>query len=93
MNKFLNADNCLSFFFPANNAYKHIFLFTFFLKLKHAPDWHQLQSCADFWLSWKEMFCLTTHSTHFIYGYMVSTCKGPLGEKNHAVTTWATLSE
>ena len=21
---------------------------------------------------WKEMFCLTTHSTHFIYGYMAS---------------------
>ena len=32
----------------------------------------------------EEMFYLTMHSTHFIYGYMV---------KDHSDNTWATLSD
>ena len=37
---------------------------------KHSP-------CCGYWFplslsEWKEMFYLTTHSTHFIYGYMAS---------------------
>ena len=44
----------------------------------------------------KEMFYLTTHSTHFIYGYMVEAYgKGPMRkrERNPATATWATLSD
>ena len=44
----------------------------------------------------KEMFYLTMHSTHFIYGYMVSDiwCRTTQTEKKPtAATTWATLSD
>ena len=41
------------------------------------------------------MFYLTTHSTHFIYGYMASDVYGigPLIERERkpAAATWATL--
>ena len=38
----------------------------------------------------KEMFYLPTHSTHFIYGYMIKDHSD--SERKHAVATWATLS-
>ena len=44
----------------------------------------------------KEMFYLTTHSTHFIYGYMAHTYgKGPLRLRGRkpAAATWATFSD
>ena len=40
------------------------------------------------------MFYLTTHSTHFIYGYMVSDIwyrTIQIGDKKPAVATWAAL--
>ena len=45
----------------------------------------------------KEMFYLTTHSTHFIYGYMASHIimvkyHSDSVERKPAAATWATLS-
>ena len=40
----------------------------------------------------KEMFYLTTHSTHFIYGYMVKDHSDSERGKP-AAATWATLSD
>ena len=42
----------------------------------------------------KEMFYLTTHSTHFIYGYMASDMVNDRSdsERKSAAATWATLS-
>ena len=40
----------------------------------------------------KEMFYLTTHSTHFMYGYMASTIRyRTIVKGNSHVATWATL--
>ena len=45
----------------------------------------------------KEVFYLTTHSSHFIYGYMVSDIyerTTQIGrEETCCATTWATLSD
>ena len=43
-----------------------------------------------------EMFYLTTHSTHFIYGYMASDIimvKDHSAREENAAATWATLSD
>ena len=41
------------------------------------------------------MFYLTTHSTHFIYGYMASDMVNDISdsERKPAAATWATLSD
>ena len=43
----------------------------------------------------KEMFYLTTHSTHYIYGYMASDMVKDHSdsERKPAAATWATLSD
>ena len=43
----------------------------------------------------KEMFYLTTHSTHFIYGYMASDMvkDHSNSDRKPAAATWATLSD
>ena len=46
-------------------------------------------------LEGRKLFYLTTHSTHFIYGYMVSDMVNdhPDGERKPAADTWDTLSD
>ena len=39
------------------------------------------------------MFYLTTHSTHFIYGYIASDIIIVNDHSDSAVVTWATLSD
>ena len=39
---------------------------------KDQSDSERKPAAATSWKGTKEMFYLTTHSTHFIYGYMVS---------------------
>ena len=41
---------------------------TFYLRLYGVG--HMVEDHSDSTRGRKEMFCLTTHSTHFIYGYM-----------------------
>ena len=49
----------------------------YYKRCKNKPDisTRSLLSCWKYWYMYqgrKEMFYLTTHSTHFIYGYMAS---------------------
>ena len=46
------------------------FLWSFIYKLNH--NYAHLRCLLDIKEGRKEMFYLTTHSTHFIYGYMAS---------------------
>ena len=39
---------------------------------EEVTDWHKLKTSLCIYKGRKEMFYLTTHSTHFIYGYMAS---------------------
>ena len=52
------------------------------MELRLAPHWDR-----------KEMFYLTTHSTHFSYGYMASDMVNDCSdsERKPAAATWATL--
>ena len=53
----------------------------------------ETRKCSLGPLKGKEMFYLTTHLTHFIYGYMVKDHSDRERERKSVTTTWATPSD